>query len=116
MNQPKAENVRIIKKYSNRKLYDPTTKSYITLQGIKELLAEGSQVKIIDNKTGEDISRQTLAKILVEEEGRQTGAIPLGILRDMVVKSRDSVADYFKKTLQSGRDRSEEHTSELQSH
>ena len=45
----------IIKKYSNRRLYDSTNKRYVTLEDISELIREGSEVKVIDSQSGADI-------------------------------------------------------------
>lgn len=99
-----TNDVRVIKRYSNRKLYDVKEKRYITLQEIKELIAEGETIKVIDRDTGEDISRVTLAKILLELENKQKGSLPLGILKDMVAKSQESVSDYVRRSVTATRD------------
>ena len=69
------ESVRIIKRYSNRKLYDTKASSYITLSEIGDLVRQGVEVKVVDHKSGEDLSHLTLAQILVEGEkqGRDNG-------------------------------------------
>jgi polyhydroxyalkanoate synthesis repressor PhaR len=96
--------VRLIKRYSNRKLYDVEKKRYITLAEIKELLAQGCSVQVIEWDTGEDISRQTLAKILLDQEHQRPGALPLGVLRDLIVKSHGTVLDYLRRSVTSTRD------------
>ena len=58
----------LIKKYANRRLYDTTTSSYITLEGIYDLIVDGNDVKIVDDTTGEDISRLILLQIIAERE------------------------------------------------
>lgn len=58
----------LIKKYANRRLYDTTTSSYITLEGIYDLVVDGNDVKIVDDTTGEDISRLILLQIIAERE------------------------------------------------
>lgn len=65
---------RIIKKYPNRRLYDTATSSYITLVDVKQLILEFAQIKVIDAKTEEDITRTILLQIVLEEE---TGVEPL---------------------------------------
>lgn len=57
-----------IKKYPNRRLYDMSTSSYIALGDIKALVEQKAPFKVIDAKTGEDLTRQTLMQILLEEE------------------------------------------------
>lgn len=101
---PQDDDVRLIKRYSNRKLYDVHEKRYITLQEIKQLMAEGHSVKVIDRDSGEDISRITLAKILLELESEQKGSLPLGILRGLVTKSQESVVDYVRRSVQATKD------------
>jgi polyhydroxyalkanoate synthesis repressor PhaR len=58
----------VIKKYPNRRLYDTTSSVYITLEDVKRLVEEKKPVKVVDAKTNEDLTRQTLMQILLEEE------------------------------------------------
>ena len=58
----------LIKKYANRRLYDTVTSKHITLDGIHDLIVDGHDVKIIDDTTGEDISRSILLQIIAERE------------------------------------------------
>ncbi|MBI1395830.1 MAG: polyhydroxyalkanoate synthesis repressor PhaR [Betaproteobacteria bacterium] len=63
-----AEELRLIKKYPNRRLYDTATSSYITLADVKTLVLEQVAFKVIDAKTGEDLTRSILLQIILEEE------------------------------------------------
>ena len=63
-----AEALRLIKKYPNRRLYDTQTSSYITLADVKELVLKHEEFQVIDAKTGEDLTRQILLQIILEEE------------------------------------------------
>ena len=63
-----SEDVRIIKKYPNRRLYDTTTSSYITLEDVKKLVLDHIQFKVEDAKTKEDLTRAILLQIILEEE------------------------------------------------
>ena len=63
-----SEAVRIIKKYPNRRLYDTTTSSYITLEDVKKLVLDHVEFKIEDAKTKEDLTRAILLQIILEEE------------------------------------------------
>jgi len=63
-----SEDIRIIKKYPNRRLYDTTTSSYITLEDVKKLVLEQTEFKVEDAKTKEDLTRSILLQIILEEE------------------------------------------------
>jgi len=76
---------RIIKRYSNRKLYDMTNSKYVTLQDINKLLQEGEEVLIIDNKTKQDITSVTMAQIVYEQQKSQKNKVPLTSLRDIIM-------------------------------
>lgn len=62
---------RIIKKYPNRRLYDTETSTYITLSQVKDLVMSCTEFRIVDAKTGEDITRSILLQIILEQEGHQ---------------------------------------------
>ncbi len=65
---------RIIKKYANRRLYDTEDSKYVTLKDIKKLIALGTDVKILDDTTDQDITRALLLQIVSEQE---LGGTPL---------------------------------------
>jgi polyhydroxyalkanoate synthesis repressor PhaR len=75
---------RIIKRYSNRKLYDTKDSRYVTLQQIGEMVRAGEEVQIIDNATKEDKTEVTLALIISEDLKSQPRSVPLGTLRDLI--------------------------------
>lgn len=75
---------RVIKRYSNRKLYDTRDSKYVTLQQIGEMVRAGEEVQIIDNKTKEDKTEVTLALILSEDLKSQPRSVPLAALRDLI--------------------------------
>lgn len=75
---------RIIKRYSNRKLYDTKDSRYVTLQQIGEMVRAGEEVQIIDNATKEDKTEVTLALIISEDLKAQPRSVPLGTLRDLI--------------------------------
>lgn len=64
-----TEEIRLIKKYPNRRLYDTATSSYITLADVKQLVLEQVDFKVVDAKTEEDLTRSILLQIILEEEG-----------------------------------------------
>lgn len=64
----RKNDIRIIKKYQNRRLYDTATSTYIILEDIKQIIVDGDMVQVVDVKTGEDVSRNVLLQIILEEE------------------------------------------------
>ena len=66
--------VRLIKKYPNRRLYDTKTSSYITLADVKQMVLKQEEFQVIDAKGGEDLTRQILLQIILEEE---SGGLPM---------------------------------------
>ncbi|MFH1223979.1 MAG: polyhydroxyalkanoate synthesis regulator DNA-binding domain-containing protein [Pseudomonadota bacterium] len=93
-------NIRIIKRYGNRKLYDTELSRYVTIEEVSGHIKNGISVKIIDNKTGEDITGSTLALIVLEAEKKNRtkssssvleSVIKTGTLSDFIINSTDSV-------------------------
>jgi len=71
----KAENpLRLIKKYPNRRLYDTKTSSYITLADVKQMVLKQEEFQVVDAKTGDELTRQILLQIILEEE---SGSVPM---------------------------------------
>ena len=81
---PEMSTCRIIKRYANRKLYDTEHSRYVTLDQISEMIRNGDDVKIVDNKTKEDLTTVTLAQIIFEEEKKQRSFLPLGAMRNII--------------------------------
>ena len=81
-----SETARIVKRYANRKLYDTHESRYVTLQQIAELVRRGEDVRIIDNKSKEDLTDVTLAQIIYEEQKNKADgqARSLRTLRDLI--------------------------------
>ncbi len=63
--------MRLIKRYSNRKLYDTETRSYITLDGLSSLVANGEEIRVVDNDTKEDLTSVILSQLVLERERSQ---------------------------------------------
>ncbi len=74
----------IIKKYANRRLYDTSTSSYVTLEHLSDLVRRGVDFEVRDAKTGEDLTRQVLTQIIFEKETKGEGALPLDFLRKLI--------------------------------
>tara|TARA_R110002096_G_scaffold292224_2_gene486665 strand:+ start:113473 stop:114096 length:624 start_codon:yes stop_codon:yes gene_type:complete len=82
---------RVIKRYANRKLYDTQHSRYVTLEQISEMIREGDDVKIIDNKSKEDLTSVTLAQIIFEEEKKQKSFLPLQAMRNIIQTGGESI-------------------------
>ena len=65
---------RLIKKYPNRRLYDTQTSTYINLADVKQLVMDSEEFKVVDAKSGEELTRSILLQIILEEE---TGGVPM---------------------------------------
>jgi polyhydroxyalkanoate synthesis repressor PhaR len=85
---------RIIKRYANRKLYDTQHSRYVTLEQISEMIRNGDDVKIIDNKSKEDLTTVTLAQIIFEEEKKQRSFLPLQAMRNIIQHGGESFAQF----------------------
>ena len=71
---------RVIRRYANRKLYDATESRYVTLQDVEALVSRGIEVRVVDNRTGEDVTQTALAQILCDAGRRGDPRYSLGTL------------------------------------
>lgn len=98
---PSADNAerprRVIKRYSNRKLYDTKDSRYVTLPQIAELVRAGEDVQVIDNATKEDKTEATLALIISGEVKSAPKAVPLHTLRELVHSGRERLLTQFRE-------------------
>jgi len=90
---------RVIKRYTNRKLYDTEESRYVTLEEIAGMVKAGEEVQIVDNRTGKDLTEVTLAQILFEEQKKQTTRMPLGMLKEIIRTSGSSITDFIQRRL-----------------
>ncbi len=97
----------IIKKYANRRLYDTGSSSYITLQHLSEMTRAGREFKVVDAKSGEDITHTVLTQIIVEEESRGATLLPVSFLRQLIAMYGDQmqamVPHYLEASMQAFR-------------
>lgn len=89
---------RIIKRYSNRKLYDTKDSRYVTLLQIAEMVRAGEEVQIIDNNTKDDLTEVTLAQIIYEEQKAQTRSVPLQTLKDLIHQRTEKVLEGLRES------------------
>ena len=84
---------RLIKRYGNRKLYDTQESRYVTLEAIAGFVKQGEEVSVVDNDSGEDLTAVTFAQIILEEERRKNGFLPLPILRKIIQQGEATIQD-----------------------
>lgn len=84
---------RIIKRYTNRKLYDTRDSRYVTLSQIATMVRAGEDITVVDNATKEDLTSLTLAQIIYEQEKKSSEVLPLSALRELVRRSEARLAD-----------------------
>jgi polyhydroxyalkanoate synthesis repressor PhaR len=96
--------LRLIKKYPNRRLYDTKTSSYITLADVKQMVVRNEEFQVVDAKTSEDLSRQILLQIILDEE---SGGMPMfsSDLLSQMIRSYGSamqgfMGSYLEKNLE----------------
>jgi polyhydroxyalkanoate synthesis repressor PhaR len=87
---------KVIKRYTNRKLYDTVESRYVTLDEIAQMIKGGAEVKIIDNRSKEDLTSVTLAQIIFEEEKKRS-QMPLGVLREIIRHGGEAVAGFYQE-------------------
>ena len=86
----------LIKKYGNRRLYDTGESRYITLDELAAKVRGGSDVRIVDAQTGEDLTQATLVQVVLET-GNAAKFLPVQLLTQMVRLSDDALAEFFSR-------------------
>ena len=107
------DDVVIIKKYANRRLYDTESSSYITLEKLAQMVRQKRQFKVVDAKSGEDITRSVLAQIIMEEEARGTNMLPVNFLRQLIGLYGDNVQNMVPHYLEASLEQLQRNQSQL---
>jgi polyhydroxyalkanoate synthesis repressor PhaR len=89
----------IIKKYSNRRLYNIEESKYVTLEDIAKIIRDGCDIKVMDSKTDEDITKQILAQIILEEEKNKKDLLPTILLYQIIRANQAFTKDFFENYL-----------------
>ncbi|MCA9658353.1 MAG: hypothetical protein KC486_08415 [Myxococcales bacterium] len=84
----------LVKKYGNRRLYDTDTSRYVTLDEIAERVHHGEDIRVVDAKTGHDLTQTVLAQIILESRGAAK-LLPVPLLKQLVRMRDDALADFF---------------------
>ncbi len=100
----KATDKVTIKKYANRRLYDTESSTYITLDRLAQMVREGREFEVVDAKSGEDITRQVLTQIIVDEEARGTTMLPINFLKQLIGLYGNSMQNFVPSYLEAAMD------------
>lgn len=94
------KDVRIIKRYQNRKLYDTFQSCYVTLEEIAQIVREGNEIQVIDNKTKNDITYMTQIQLLFDQEKKSLKPGDTELLK-RVIRSEEGTLTGYIKSLES---------------
>ncbi len=88
----------LIKRYANRKLYDTEHSRYVTLDDIADMVREHNEIRVIDNKSGDDLTAITFAQVILEEEKR-SARTPLTLLKGIIRDSNHVLNDFYQHRI-----------------
>jgi len=87
----------LLKKYSNRRLYDTRNSQYVTLEDVSAMVRAGEQVQIQDASTGEDVTAFILTQIVLEAAKRRNSLLPVPVLHLIIRYGDNALNDFFEK-------------------
>lgn len=90
------KDVRIIKRYQNRKLYDTFQSCYVTLEEIAQIIREGNEIQVIDNKTKNDITYMTQIQLLFDQERKSVNAGDTELLKEVIRSEEGTFTGYIR--------------------
>ena len=96
--------IRLIKRYGSRKLYDTEESRYVSLDELAGWIRTGQQIRVVDNKTGDDVTSQTLTQIISEEGRKGTALLPNELLHELIRIGEEAVSSGVEQ-LQTRMDR-----------
>lgn len=95
-----TDEVVIIKKYANRRLYDTRRSTYITLEDLGAMVRDGREFKVVDAKTEEDITHNVLTQIIMEAETKGSTLLPVNFLRQLIGMYGDNMQSAVPQYLE----------------
>jgi polyhydroxyalkanoate synthesis repressor PhaR len=90
----------VIKRYSNRKLYDTQESRYVTLEEIEEMIRAGREISVVDAASGEDLTSVTLTQIILENERNHRANLPSAFLHQLI-KHGEAWQEFVQRTMRS---------------
>ena len=104
----------LIKKYPNRRLYNTETSSYITLDHLGKLIQNGYNVKVIDYKSGIDLTKITLIQIILEQQQNGYELLPMEFLKQLVKIQDSDMSKIFNDYMKLSTEYFTKHYSQLE--
>ena len=109
------DGVITIKKYANRRLYDTHKSSYITLDDLLAMTRSGQEFRVVDAKSGEDLTHNVLTQIIMEEESRGQTLLPVDFLRQLIGMYGDNMQAIIPQYLTASMDAFRQNQQQFQS-
>lgn len=109
-----TEDPIIIKKYANRRLYNTSSSSYITLDDLAGMTREGMDFQVLDAKSGNDITHAILTQIIMEEEANGAHMLPVSFLRELISMYGDSLQAIMPAYLEASMQNFRKNQADLQ--
>ena len=100
-----ADDVVVIKKYANRRLYNTAKSTYVTLEHLAEMVRDGDDFVVRDAKSGDDITRSVLTQIIFEEEAKGQNMLPTNFLRQLIRLYGDTLQNFVPSYLEASMER-----------
>lgn len=94
------KNTLLLKKYTNRRLYDTEKSIYVTLDYVTETIRQGRKIQVTDAKTGEDVTPAILTQIVLEEARKKKFLLPTPLLYLIIQYGENVLTDFFEKYLE----------------
>ncbi len=100
MTTKNMSNERLIKKYANRRLYDSTESRHVTLEDIRKMIVSGAKVKVVDDKSGEDLTRAVLLQVIAEQDQYGTPVLSTELLEAIIRFYGNPVQEMLTKYME----------------
>jgi polyhydroxyalkanoate synthesis repressor PhaR len=94
------DNTLLLKKYTNRRLYETEKSIYVTLDYVTDIIRHGRKIKVMDVKTGEDVTSAILTQIVFEEARKKKYLLPTPLLYLIIQYGENVLTDFFEKYLE----------------
>ncbi|MEJ2671174.1 MAG: polyhydroxyalkanoate synthesis regulator DNA-binding domain-containing protein [Deltaproteobacteria bacterium] len=90
----------VLKKYANRRLYDTEKRAFVSLSQVADLVKQGREIEISDDKTGEDVTAFILTQIVLEEAKKKTLLLPVSLLYLLIRYGDSALSEFFENYLE----------------
>ncbi|MBA4396376.1 MAG: transcriptional regulator [Syntrophus sp. (in: bacteria)] len=92
--------ILLLKKYSNRRLYDTEKSAYVTLDHVMQAIRQGRRVAVADANSGEDVTAFILTQIILEESRKKNSLLPVPLLHLIIQHGENILSEFFEKYLE----------------